>query len=291
MSENNTNQSELLLREILNDALVRDLFLFIILYLFILAQGWDNLLLLLFPIISFSFALFFRVIGTNKKKILYNKHLIFYNPLGAENKNADRLVFVALLQLILLFWIGAESIYHPQLVNDFGLYFNLTYFLIYSFGFFWIFLGIWDYCRIVIDLSEIDLRDFKQTSAEYKRVVISELKLGKIELISYLNIVLFLVLNLFNIIFILIDLLGISIGFFGNLPGSGIEESEALYLPFSVFIILITFPLTTVIFLQVIYKEVNSFSEIDFNTKISRLPVEIQTQVIKNLKNVNKKFI
>ncbi|TFG13165.1 MAG: hypothetical protein EU531_09985, partial [Promethearchaeota archaeon] len=190
MSENNTNQSELLLREILNEALVRDSFLFIILYLFILAQGWDNLLLLLFPIISISFALFFRVIGTNKKKILYKKQLIFYNPLGAENKNADRLIFIALLQLILLFWIGAESIYHPQLVNDFGLYFNLIYFLIYSFGFFWIFLGIWDYCKIVIDLSEIDLSDFKQTSAEYKRVVISELKLGKIELISYLNIVL-----------------------------------------------------------------------------------------------------
>jgi hypothetical protein len=286
MSENNSNDQELGLRELLNETLLRDLILFILLYLFILAQGWDNFLLLLFPIISFSFAIFFRVIGTNKTRVLNKKNLVFYNPLGAENKNADRLVFVALFQLILLFWIGAESIYHPQLTDDFSLYFNIAYFLIFSFGFLWIFLGIWDYCQIIIDLSE-----FEKRGLEYKKVVISELSLGKIKIISYLNIAIFLTLSLLHILLILINLIDIRIGFFGNLPGTGIEDSEPLYFPITVLLIIITFPLLAVIFLHVIYKEINSFSEIEFNTKVSSLPMDIKNQVVENLKTINKKFL
>jgi len=286
MSENNSNDQELGLRELLNETLLRDLILFILLYLFILAQGWDNFLLLLFPIISFSFAIFFRVIGTNKTRVLNKKNLVFYNPLGAENKNADRLVFVALFQLILLFWIGGESIYHPQLTDDFSLYFNIAYFLIFSFGFLWIFLGIWDYCQIIIDLSE-----FEKRGLEYKKVVISELSLGKIKIISYLNIAIFLTLSLLHILLILINLIDIRIGFFGNLPGTGIEDSEPLYFPITVLLIIIIFPLLAVIFLHVIYKEINSFSEIEFNTKVSSLPMDIKNQVVENLKTINKKFL
>jgi hypothetical protein len=286
MSENNSNDQELGLRELLNETLLRDLILFILLYLFILAQGWDNFLLLLFPIISFSFAIFFRVIGTNKTRVLNKKNLVFYNPLGVENKNADRLVFVALFQLILLFWIGAESIYHPQLTDDFSLYFNIAYFLIFSFGFLWIFLGIWDYCQIIIDLSE-----FEKRGLEYKKVVISELSLGKIKIISYLNIAIFLTLSLLHILLILINLIDIRIGFFGNLPGTGIEDSEPLYFPITVLLIIIIFPLLAVIFLHVIYKEINSFSEIEFNTKVSSLPMDIKNQVMENLKTINKKFL
>jgi hypothetical protein len=45
-----------------------------------------------------------------------------------------------------------------------------------------------------------------------------------------------------------------------------------------------------VIFLYLIYLDVNSLSEKDFKTKISNLPIEIQNQIIENLKNINTKL-
>ena len=286
MSENNNNHAELLLREVLNEALLRDLFLFIILYIFLLAQGWNSLLLLLYPIISFSFSLFFRIIGTNKKRLKSNSNLIYYNPMGIENKNANRLFFVSLLQLILLFWIGAESIYHPQLIEDFSLYFNITYFLIYSFGFFWIFIGIWNNCKIILDLN-----DLEEKNLEKENLVISELKFKRIELISYLNIIVFILLNLINAIFILINDLGINVSFTEILPGTGIEDSEPLYLPFTVLIFLIASPLMTGILIKIIYYEVSSLSELEIKSRIKNLPSEIQTQIIENLKSINRKSV
>lgn len=286
MSENNTNHIELLLREVLNEALLRDLFLFIILYIFILAQGWGSLLLLLYPIISFSFALFFRIIGTNKKRLIDDNNLVYYNPMGIENKNANRLVFVSQLQLILLFWIGAESIYHPQLIDDFSLYFNIAYFLIYSFGFFWIFIGIWSNCKIVVDLNELE-----ETNLEEKKQVISELKFNRIKFISYLNIFVFVLLNLINAIFILLIDLGINISFTEILPGTGIEDSEPLYLPYSVLLILISFPLIAGILTKVVYDEVSCLSKAEVISKINSLPAEIQTQIIENLKSINRKSL
>jgi hypothetical protein len=285
MSEDNSIQNKLLLREVLNENIIRDALIFILLYLFILAQVWDSLLLLFFPILSFSFALFFRIISTNKKRLNIKKNLIQYNPIGLESKHADRFVFLSLIQLILLIWIGGESLYHPQLIDNFSFYFILAFSLIYSLGYFWIFIGIWNYCKLVIDLSSLDQKEYK-----LEKRTISELNFHKVQLISYLNLVFFIVLNLLNILFIILALTGLDLGFPYNLPGTGIEGSQPLYLPFTIFIILLVFPIMTVIFLWLIYLDVTSFSEINFKTKISNLPNEIQNQIIENLKTINTKL-
>ena len=285
MSENNSDHPGLLLREVLNETILRDLLLFILLYLFILAQNWDNLLLPLFPIITFSFALVFRIIGTNKHRLIDNEKLISYNPLGAENKNADRLVFISLLELILLFWIGSESLYHPQLVNDFGFYFSLIYFMLYSFGFFWIFFGIWNNCKIITNLNSLENNEIG-----YKKLLISELGFNKIKLISHLNISIFIAFNLINTVLIILVFFGVEIGFFSNLPGTGIEDSQPLFLSYSVWVILIAFPIASIFFLISIYRDVNSFSEIEFKSKINSLPKEIQEKVIKSLRSINQKL-
>ncbi|GAG65137.1 unnamed protein product, partial [marine sediment metagenome] len=60
MNENNSKEDFLRVRELLNETLLRDAFIFAILYLFILSQSWKNIFLLLFPIITFGFSLFFR---------------------------------------------------------------------------------------------------------------------------------------------------------------------------------------------------------------------------------------
>lgn len=285
MSVKNTNHRDLRLRDILNEQILRDVFLFILFYLLLLTQGWDTLFLLLFPIITFSFALFFRIIATNKKQGRDEENLISYNPLGAENRYADRLVFISIIQLILLFWLGAESLYHPQLIDDFELYFNLSYFLIYSFGFFWVFLGIWNYCRIVIYISSL-----KEDKNGFKEILVSELGFNKIKDISYLNIAVFVILNCLNIIFVILIDFNTNFGFPHNLPGTGIEASEPLHLPYIVWGILLIFPVISVIFLRSIYKDVTTFSEQDFRSRISDIPEEIQSQIIRSMKNVNKKL-
>ncbi|GAH83973.1 unnamed protein product [marine sediment metagenome] len=76
MSENNSDEKYLLLRELLNETLLRDIIIFIILYLFVLAQSWENLFLLLFPIITFAYSVFFRIINTNKWRTTSNSTLI-----------------------------------------------------------------------------------------------------------------------------------------------------------------------------------------------------------------------
>ncbi|MEJ2294595.1 MAG: hypothetical protein P8Y23_07465 [Candidatus Lokiarchaeota archaeon] len=285
MSERNSDHNDLRLREILNEQILRDIILFILFYLLLLTQGWDTLFLLLFPIITFSFALFFRIIATNKRKGRGVKNLISYNPLGAENKYADRLVFISIIQLILLFWLGAESLYHPQLIDDFEFYFNLSYFLIYSFGFFWLFIGIWKYCRIVIDISGL-----KEDKRGFKEILVSELGFNKVKIISYLNIVVFIILNCLNIIFIIMIDFNFNFGFPNNLPGTGIEESKPLHLPYLVWGILLIFPVISGIFLRSIYKDVTNFSEQDFRSHIGDIPEEIQNQIIRSMKNVNKKL-
>lgn len=285
MSEKNSDQPELLLREALNETILRDVLLFILLYLFMLVQNWDNLLLLLFPIITFCFALFFRIIGTNKHRLIDKQNLISYNPLGAEKKNADRLVFISLLELILLFWIGAESLYHPQLVDDFGFYFSLIYFMLYSFGFFWIFFGIWNNCKIITNLNGLE-----NNESRYKKLLISELGFNKIKLISYLNILIFIAFNLINTILTILVFFGAEIGFPSNLPGTGIEDSQPLFLSYSVWIMLIAFPIASIFYLISIYRDVNSFSEIEFKSKINSLPKEIQEKIINSLKAINQKL-
>ena len=59
MSENNSKEDFLKVREVLTKTLLRDAFIFAILYLFILTQSWNNIFLFLFPIITFGFSLFF----------------------------------------------------------------------------------------------------------------------------------------------------------------------------------------------------------------------------------------
>ena len=152
MSEENSDQNYLLLREIINESLLRDVFLFTLFFLLVLSQSWQNIFLLLFPIITFAFSLFFKIISTNKWRTKFEKSSIIYNPLGLEKKHANRLNFSALVQLVLLFWIGAESLYHPQLIDLYSNFFLIFYCFIYTFGFFWIFIDIWKYSKIKIKI-------------------------------------------------------------------------------------------------------------------------------------------
>ncbi|MHA2183040.1 MAG: hypothetical protein ACXAAH_16605, partial [Promethearchaeota archaeon] len=139
MSEDNIKEFFLPLRVLATESFIRDVIIFTFLFILVNTQGWNDIFLLIFPIVTFGFSLFFRIINSNKWRTEFENSFIIYNPMGLERKHANRLMFSALFQLILLFWLGAESLYNPHVVEGFFLYFNLLFFFLFSFGFLWIF--------------------------------------------------------------------------------------------------------------------------------------------------------
>jgi len=292
MSENNSDENYLLLRELLNETFFRDLIVFIILYLFVLAQSWENLFLLLFPIITFAYSVFFRIINTNKWRTTSNSTQITYNPIGLEKKHANRLFFTAILQLILLFWIGAESYYHPQLVQSYDLFFNIIFNFLYTFGFYWILIDVWNYSKILIRLKNNKLSTQAQNNTLLKSdldKVISHLKLKSFKIVSIVNLSTFIFLNILNISFTLfIDNTFLRFSYY--LPGTGIEGSLPLNLSVISFLIVIISPLVASYLLIFIYKDLNNINHADFENFLKKLPEENRKNIIENLTKINKKF-
>ena len=292
MSEKNSDENYLLLRELLNETLLRDIIIFIILYLFILAQSWENLFLLLFPIITFAYSVFFRIINTNKWRTTSNSTQITYNPIGLEKKHANRLFFTAILQLILLFWIGAESYYHPQLIQYYDLFFNIIFNFLYTFGFYWILIDVWNHSKIVIRLKNNKLSTQAQNNTSLKSdldKVISHLKLKSFKIVSIVNLSTFIFLNVLNISFTLfIDNTFSRFSYY--LPGTGIEGSLPLNISIISFLIVIISPLIASFLLIFIYKDLNNIDHANLENLMKELPEENRKNMIENLTKINKKF-
>ena len=292
MSEKNSDENYLLLRELLNETLLRDIIIFIILYLFILAQSWENLFLLLFPIITFAYSVFFRIINTNKWRTTSNSTQITYNPIGLEKKHANRLFFTAILQLILLFWIGAESYYHPQLIQSYDLFFNIIFNFLYTFGFYWILIDVWNHSKIVIRLKNNKLSTQAQNNTLLKSdldKVISHLKLKSFKIVSIVNLSTFIFLNVLNISFTLfIDNTFSRFSYY--LPGTGIEGSLPLNISIISFLIVIISPLIASFLLIFIYKDLNNIDHANLENLMKELPEENRKNMIENLTKINKKF-
>ena len=292
MSEKNSDENYLLLRELLNETLLRDIITFIILYLFVLAQSWENLFLLLFPIITFAYSVFFRIINTNKWRITSNNTLITYNPIGLEKKHANRLFFTAILQLILLFWIGAESYYHPQLIQSYDLFFNIIFNFLYTFGFYWILIDVWNYSKIIIRLKNNIPHTQAQNNTLLKNNLdkdISQLKLKSFKIVSIVNLSTFIFLNVLNISFTLfIDNTFSRFSYY--LPGTGIEGSLPLNISVISFLIVIISPLVASFLLIFIYKDLNNIYHADFEILLKELSEENRKNIIENLTKINKKF-
>jgi len=292
MSEKNSDENYLLLRELLNETLLRDIIIFIILYLFILAQSWDNLFLLLFPIITFAYSIFFRIINANKWRTTLNSSQITYNPIGLEKKHANRLFFTTIIQLILLFWIGAESYYHPQLIQYYDLFFNVFFNFLYTFGFYWILTDVWNYSKIVIRLKNNKLSNQAQNNTLLKSdsdKVISHLKLKSFSFVSIVNLSTFIFLNVLNISFTLfIDNTFSRFSYY--LPGTGIEGSLPFNLTIISFLIVIISPLVASFLLIFIYKDLSKNIQANLDNIIKELPEENRKKIIENIIKINKKF-
>jgi len=282
MSEKNTDQEFLLLRELLNESLLRDLIIFVIFFLFILAQSWKNIFLLLFPVITYTFSLFFRLINANKWRLSIFDKTITYNPLGLEKKHANRLIFTALLQLILLFWIGGESYYHPQLIQTYDIFFNILFNFIYTFGFYWILIDIWKYAKITIKISSNIEGD--------SGILINRLNLKNFKLFYLVNLGTFILLNILNLLIVISTEINGFLGMMYNLPGTGIESSLPLKISASSLLIIVFSPLITILLFYLVYKSISSISPSELIDKLQKLPESKQNSIIETLKTINRKY-
>jgi hypothetical protein len=276
MSEKSTRDYFLSIKDIITESLIRDLVLFCLLFILIINQSWDDILLLLFPLITFGFSLFFKIINSNKWRTEFDNGFIIYNPLGLEKKHANRLSFSTFIQLILILWLGAESLYNSHIVQTYFFYFNLIFMFCYSFGFYWIFLDLWKYLKIEVLGNE----KTKKNSS-----IVSILKLKHFKLISLMNVIIFLSLNLINLVFIFFITQIPSIGLQLNLPGPNpFLASPVLYAS------LIISPTFAAISLLISYRQINTFSRDHLNTVLKSLPDNVQKNIMENLKALNNKI-
>jgi len=279
-------ENKLQLKELISESLFRDLILFSFLFILVIAQDWDNILLLLFPLITFVFALFFKMIDTIRQESQTDDTLIIYNPLGSEKVSSHRLNFSAFIQLILLFWFGAESLYHPQLIDNYYIYFISIFIFFYTFGFYSVFIDLWKYSKIEIKIENKNSREDHDNLDN----VISFLKMKSFKIISIINLLVFIILNAMNILFAFLTFDKIMPGFEYTLPGTGFENSEPITLSFIIYAIITTPPLISIAFLSINYKDINNFSSEKLNKILSSLPKGTQNKIIENLILLNEDF-
>ncbi|TXT58222.1 MAG: conserved membrane protein of unknown function [Promethearchaeota archaeon] len=288
------------IRDLLSESLLRDVVLFITILIATLTQGWDNISLFLFPLCSFGFLLFFRIIHINKHKTTFEGNLVIYNPLGSERIIGNRFQFSSLILMIYLFWFGAESLYHPQLIDNYLFFFLIIYLFFYTFTFFWIFKDLWKYSGIKIHPREEttqkkEVPKEQIVSGKDEEKIISFLKPKLYRNLFLLNFAVFLILNILNILLTLITSSNSFLGFSVRLPGSGINNLGNIYLSPFLYVILILPPFITILSMKFIYTHINKLHKDNFKNDafyelISSLPKNKQVQIIENLKALNRKF-
>jgi len=286
------NNYYLHIKDLISESLIRDLVLFTFLFLLVLNQNWENILLLLFPLITFTFSLFFRILSKSKRSSSSNQCII-YNPLGLEKKNANRLFFSATLQLILVFWLGAESLLNSHMVHDYYFYFIVFLTFIYSFGFFWIFIDMWNYTKIEIITTSQDDSIIQQYEIEFSEElnnIIAFLDLKYFKQISIINILVLLIVNLINVISMVLVGINPALGFQLNLPGSGDITLNPLIISYVFFSFLIISPLLTITLLVLNNTQISNFNLEKFNEIITPLPRNLQIKIVESLKATNIKM-
>jgi len=189
-----------------------------------------------------------------------------------------------MFQLILIFWLGAESLYNPITVNSYVLFFKGFLIFFYTFAFFWIFIDIWKYTKIEI-LTNTMKAEIDSNSARDLRNVISFLQLKNFKLASLINFFVFIILNILNLIFSVLINNNLGFGLQFYLPGS-----QLITLSYFFYGVLIIPPVLSIILFTLNYIAINNFSREKLDKIIEPLPRNLQIKIIENIKTLNNKI-
>ena len=262
--------------------------IFLIGFLLILVQNWINPILILYPIVSFSFSLFFQIIESNKKITEIEDSIISYNPFGGENGNSNILTIFSYLQMLLIFTAGLDSLFHPQLVDNFFLFFLIPLVFLYGFEFFLLLIKVLNKAIIEIDLKNFKNQIKQNSKNKMNKDVISFIEINKFKRYSLYNLILFVIILIFT--------LGMSfLAFFNQilalpfyLPGTGIEGSQPVNISYGLYLSVIMPPIYTIWFLYQIYKNIIDFSHDSAEKVINVITDDSKKAVILNFLNFNK---
>jgi hypothetical protein len=191
-----------------------------------------------------------------------------------------------------LFWFGAESIYHPQLVDDYYIFFISIFMFIYTFSFYYIFIDIWKYSKIELIANEINdnkSQNNLETVKNYDKVI-SFLKMKSFKMISIINFLVFITLNLLNLIFTFLIISEVLPGIKYNLPGTGTEGSEPIAISHFTYFLTIIPPTMATLFLIQIYRDINNIDYDQLNKFLATLPKPVQENILGNISLLNKEI-
>ncbi|MEJ2252380.1 MAG: hypothetical protein P8Y97_22305, partial [Candidatus Lokiarchaeota archaeon] len=170
-------------------------------------------------------------------------------------------------------------------------YFVLFFTFIYTFGYFWIFIDLWKFSGVKVKFKKTDNKIDEKINAYYDtNILISYLSLQKYKIIAILSLIIFLIMNIYNLFSTILHLIPNFFKFQIYLPGTGIEGSLPIIMNFFTYIILILPPLFTIISLYYIYRKITLFSREKLDHSLSNLPNELQEEIIQNLTSINEKI-
>ena len=261
-----------------NESMIRSLVVFLVLYAFILLQGWTSLWIPIMPLITFSFYLFAKSIAVSKENEVSKKTGLRYNPIGDETKVSNRLFFCCILEGLLVLVLGAESLHVPQLIDDYMILYVTGAVIIYIFSLYYVFHDIMYYASISVmvkknipdsdaellnidEIADLD-SNIREGGENKKQKFISYLGIDQFSRLYSIIRLSFLVLLLFWIAMIFLTWFGILPGLQIALPGSDLMEGSLLTMPYAYILVLIAVPFLLIYGFKTVYQSVIKFDEV-----------------------------
>jgi hypothetical protein len=216
-------------------------------------------------------------------KTEFKNSFIIYNPLGLERKSANRFFYCTLFQLILIFWIGGESLYNSHIVQNYYIFFSMLLVFFYTFSFFWIFIDSWKYTKLEIVTERSKGKSNITLSKDVKKII-SYLTLHNIRLIAYITFFIFIFLNIVNMITLYIT----------NYSNTGVQVilpgAQILTISYFIFGYLTISPAITIFILIKNYRIINKINKKKLDKIIEPLPRNVQIKITENLKALKIKI-
>jgi len=266
--------------------------LFLIGLFLTLVQNWVDPILIICPIVSFGFALFFQIIESNKHNTEIKDSFIYYEPIGEEGKNSNVLSIFSYLQIFLIFIMGLDSLLHPQLIDNFFLFFLIPLFFSYELGFFLLLLRVMNNSKIKIDLENINsqLENDLNNNDEKNLMegMLSFLSVKSFKKYSLYNLALFFLSLIFTMAFSFLTFFDLTPGIPFYLPGTGIEGSNPVNISWMLYVGIFTPPIYTIWFLFQIFKKIVNFSNESLNNIKKNIIDDSKKSVLLKILNLNE---
>ena len=256
--------------------------IFAIGFILILVQNWISLSLILCPLILFGFSLFFQILFHNATITELKDSVILYSPFGEVKKISDIVLIFSYVELILVFFMGYDSLIHPQLIDNYFLLFLTPTIFLYEFGFFLVLNKSLNSAKIEIFLNNKNNNPIDKSS-ENNRFFLSFIKFNRFKTLSLLNIASFVIILALTLSLSYLSFLGLIPGLYFYHPGTGLEGSQPVVISFMLYIGIIFHPIFSGWIFYQIYKEIVNFSEESIERTTKNLPEDVKKKVLFNL--------